>query len=167
MPLINPGGGGGVWVKIAETVTGAGIATVTFSSIPSGYKYFIYEADFKGTQATSFTVTLNNDGAGNYDKQELLSVGSSAIAQTSAGTSSLINGGTAITNGCGLFAYINNHLTAASIYKTCTAYHGFGTIVDCTFCVWKSNTEINRIDIALGAGAFNTGARFSLYGVSV
>jgi hypothetical protein len=60
--------GSGTWVKIAEQILSTTAASVSFSSIPSGYKNFKLIIDgISSTTSSSFVkLTFNDDGGSNY-----------------------------------------------------------------------------------------------------
>lgn len=60
---------GSVPVKIAEIVLGANTATLTFSSIPSGFRHLScsFQGQNSGTAAQAATIQINGDTGANYN----------------------------------------------------------------------------------------------------
>jgi len=160
-----------------QTPTGTG--TVTWSSIPATYKDLEVECvvrttDTTASDYTAFTITLNNDTTdANY-----------AGVRHNAYFTNTQNSETGENRTCGLFS---NASTTAGIASQCRFYiiqyagttffkqvtgitstrteTGDGEISTYFSLNWESTTAINRIDIILAAGNYDTGSTFRLYGV--
>lgn len=164
-------------VLISEQ-TPVGTGTVTWSSIPSGYKDLELAWTVRGTQAATLVLMLcyfNNDAtAANYRRtMDGAYAASSALHEaTDDARIAIVSAGTAPTGSAGRGkAYIVNY-TDTTFNKNFSSSGGarVATSADqlynytCTV-EWENAAAINRIDLVLSAGNFDTGSTLRLYGV--
>jgi len=157
------------------TLSGSGVSTVTFSSIPSTYKslqirmFGQANSGFGGNMKMRF----NGDTATNYAQHYLTGNGSTASAS-----------GNASTNAIGLLTYDSNIYTffsnivdiidysSISKYKTARSFYGYNTNgangqeIDLISGLWQSTTAINSITIFGDIGNFSSTTQFALYGIN-
>ena len=175
---VSGGGGGAV---LADVTLTSAQATVLFTPIPNTYAHLILvhqcRSDASGVGTTGLRMTFNNDSGSNYNGQYMAGNNTSPVAAAQAadafGYLGNIPAGTAnagysasgsieVPNYAGT-AFFKNALFDATRDETGASGNMFsyrGHIV------WKSTSAISRIDLALQAGNFVAGSRFTLYGVS-
>lgn len=156
MGVVNPSGGSGAWTKISEATTTA-TTTITFSSIPSGYRMLMLCGSYKiSAVSKTFSILVNNDnGANQYLYRRSFAASDSATSITGEGSDAGSDEG---------FFYL-------LIYNTSTAFNkGFMYAAgkETTQCMchgyWKNSAdEINRLDVIAGAN-FEAGGYMALYG---
>ena len=147
------------------TTTGTGSSgTVSFTSIPSTYTDLIIVATGTGSASTtSFEMRFNNDTGSNYSRTYMLGNGTGASSGRDPNGVS-INLGVAEANNNAIIHIMNYSNTTT--YKT--AIERINAISSFTAAVvglWRNTAAINRIDLFLGTGTWNTTATFTLYGI--
>lgn len=167
------------------TVTGTGSSgTVTFSSIPSGYKALQIRYIGKSTQTGTaarylMTINLNNDTGTNYTRHALRGDGSTVAATGTASTGSLSTSYTVIPNSA--TAYANMHgvgiidiidYTSTTKAKTIRGFAGEDVNVSAAGMVdlfsglyFATPTAITQIDLTTNTGSWTTTSSFALYGI--
>lgn len=140
------------------TVPSGGVTSVTFSSIPTGYKHLQirYIGLSTSTGATDLKMNFNSDTTGSYAYHGLYGTGAAASALTSPTSYSRI----ILTNGLGNSSYSNMYYAGivdvldyanVSKYKTTRALGGFDTN--------NATTNVNNETIVLNSGLWmNTSA---------
>jgi hypothetical protein len=165
----------GVFESIATTTLGSSTSTVTFSSIPTGYKHLQIRMINRGTGTSAFTilVRVNGDTGSNYAHHFLEGDGASAVAGGSASQTYITfyaqpkSNATANVFG----AYIIDVLDYANTNKNKTFRHlgGFDAngsgYVDLDSGLWMSNSAITSIEFTTGATSFAQYSHFALYGI--
>lgn len=167
------------------TVTGSGSSgTISFTSIPSGYKALQIRYIAKSTQGGSaarysFKGKFNSDGTGNYVSHALYGNGTTVTAASSA-TSELFftpyqnvipNSATAYANmhGVGIIDIID--YTSTSKAKTIRGMNGedingIGGTINLWSGLWFATpAAITQIDLTVDTGSWTTTSSFALYGV--
>jgi hypothetical protein len=164
--------------KIAESILGSPAASVTFSSIPSTWRHLELVISARGDTAatlTAMSLRFNADSGANYDAQQL--AGNAAI--TAAGefinpTSAQIGecaANTASAGAAGIATVFIPFYAGTAFWKLFTSSHqlrnGTGTTTIHTkhwAGTWRNTAAITSVQILPGAGNFNTGSSFALYG---
>lgn len=168
------GAGAADFELISTQVLGASAASVTFSSIPSGYKHL--QLRIVAAADSSFSnqqIRFNGDSGTNYFFHTLNGSGTSVA---SGG-----NGGYTIMNGTGwragmginqFFASITDVFDVFSTTKNKTIRNFGGGIwpsgfqdISINSGAWNNTASISSITILPGAGNYIISSRFSLYGV--
>lgn len=164
----------GDYESIATTVVGAGgTGTITFSSIPSGYKHLQVRGlgIFSGAGSYGYIAFNGDNASGNYSSHTLYGTGSSA-ASNSATTQ---NRGT-FTNAAGTspdapnamvldildYANVNKYKTIRTLYAwdaNGTGYVEFGS------SNWRSTSAITSIVLSTSGNTFAQYSSFALYGI--
>lgn len=158
-----------------QTPTGTG--TVTWSSIPATYKSLEIEYVVRGTQIAAGTTMysyLNNDTtAGNYRRTIIQGYEESTLNSGSGDDAiiSVVSAASSPANSCGA-GFIKIIQYAGTTFKkqvicnfsyqrdsTLKQYAGYTTME------WENAGAINRVDLVLSAGNYDTGSTFRLYGV--
>lgn len=155
---------------IATTTLGSAAATITFSSISSAYTDLRLVLIPTASTSTDAAVRFNSDTATNYSLTYLSGNGTSASSGNATNQNRLyltwigpIQTATPIMKTLDIFSY------AGSTYKTCLGtnssdLNGSGT-TSREVHLWRSTAAINRIDILMSSGTFNTGTTATLYGI--
>lgn len=164
------------------TVNGTGSsATISFTSIPSGYKSLQIRYIAKSTQggaAARYVPTMTLNGASSLFASHALSGTSSTAAASGAATQSNIsfryaaipNSNTGYANmfGVGIIDIVD--YTSTSKNKTVRGISGVDVnavgIMNLFSGLWYDNpTAITQIDITVPTGSWTTTSSFALYGV--
>jgi parallel beta-helix repeat protein len=167
-------GGSSDFVKIAETVVGSAVPSVTFSSISAAYRNLKLVITGRTDAAgTDFTILFNGDAGSNY--QNVLAYnGSAAGASANFSQTSATLGSTASSsspaNQAGVSEIMIYDYASTTFYKSATSLShrldGVSTAYILEYAVtWNSTAAINSIQVSSGAGNFITGSTFTLYGL--
>ncbi len=157
--------------KIATTTLGSASATITFSSIPATYtdlKLVLVSNNSSNNQDGK--LTFNNDTATNYSDTHLFGDGSSAssyreTSQAYIALFSIANTGASTFSLCevDIFSYAGSTFKT-TLSATSNDKNGAGVAAR-TVGLYRSTSAINRLDLALTAGNYNTGTTATLYGI--
>jgi hypothetical protein len=167
----------GAFVSIATVTSSGGVATLSFTSIPSTYVALQIRGgnlqSENGTTGTyGFGVQFNSDTGANYAYHNLTGDGATAGA----------GGGTAVTSANPIARYTRNSETAKGVaifdihnYASTTQnktirslsgcdMNGAGFIYGGASGLWLNTAAITSITF-LGNGNWKTGSTFALYGI--
>ena len=167
--------------SIATSNIPGGTNTLTFSSIPSGFKHL----QIRGWGRTSNFVQVdgavvlraNSDTGSNYTRHSLYGNGSSAIASGSASTTSIdihsqIPGDDALANTYGVMIVDILDYTSTTKNKTVRSFWGADTNTSSTNWrvginsgVWMSTSAITSISIIFPNNPYSADNSFALYGI--
>lgn len=179
--LLGNGAGGGAssFESIATTTLSSDTATVTISSIPSGYKSLqiriLSKSARTATPLTAIYATVNSDSGSNYARHLLYGDGSAAGAAANASTTSMYLGyeatseATVNANTFGVSIIDVLDYTNTSKYKTFRSFtgadnNGVGQ-VRLTSGLWMSTSAITSISFTDAVDNFKSGSTFALYGI--
>jgi hypothetical protein len=162
----------GDYNSISTTTVGVGgVATVTFSSIPSTYKHLQirYSAISAGTYSADNVVRFNSDSGANYAIHALYGTGAAA---TSVGFTSQTNmsAGTTpdATYPCVAVIDILDYANTSK-YKTMRSLSGVDRngsgYVFLHSGLWMNTAAISTITIAATGGNYSQYSSFALYGI--
>lgn len=155
------------------TATGNGTtATVTFSSISSGYTDLVIISSVLSTTAQFLRMRFNGDSGTNYSQTAIYGDGTSASSTRTTSSSNILVANLAVsgfssTNPCFSRAHIFSYAgsTNKSILSE-NAYDQNGTgEVNRSVGLWRSTSAITSIELYATAGAFSTSSTFTLYGI--
>lgn len=154
---------------IATNTLTADTASVTFSSLPSGYTDLVLVINSKGSVTNYPAIRVNGDTGTNYSRTQVGGNG------TSAGSNRDTNSSLAYINGVSGNDSSNfNYVATVNFmnYSNTTTYKTFisrssnaGNGTDATVNMWRSTAAINSITILLNTGDYITGSTFTLYGI--
>lgn len=161
----------GAYEQIATTVFSSNTGSLTFSSLPTGYKHLQIRLTAKhSSTGTGILLNFNGDTGNNYGFHYLLGNGS---AVSSFGTGSIgymvIDAMTSSTTTSAFGAGVIDILDAFSTTKNKTirslggGHNGSNTRIRLDSGFWNNTAAITSI--TLNAGDFVTGSRLSLYGI--
>lgn len=164
-------GNTGQFVKIIETVLSSTTASFSFSSIPTGYKYFQVACDVKSYNATGdyIQLTFNNDTtSGHYGYNSIES--SSSLSSTAVNTAPYVKIGNMII-ASGFWATCNILISQLDTTKNKSCYAISNGYMSSQFYttinsgIWTNTTsEISIITLKSDSTQFATGSKFTLWG---
>ena len=155
---------------IATTTLGSASATITFSSIPATYTdlRLIFTFTQSIAQFGPF-LTFNNDSATNYSQTKLAGNGTSALSARVANNNWISP--YQVTNSTTIPSFLTFDIFsyAGSTFKTVLInnnqdQNGSGAVSNFVG-LWRSTAAINRLDLQVTSGTFNTGTTATLYGI--
>ena len=156
------------WEVIGSQTLGSAAASVTFSSIPQGYRDLILVINAGSTTAgASYArANLNSDTGSNYSRVYATangsSVSSAASTNTFMGISNTVGIGDSIK-----FQAICQFLdySATDKHKTMLLRNGGGEPrLNMAANRWANTAAITNIELKLDSGSYSTGSTFTLYG---
>ena len=159
-----------------QTPTGTG--TLSWASIPATYKSLEIEYVARGTTAATtanMACYLNNDTtATNYRRTLILGGGTTTISTSGDADAvvAIISAATAPAGSCGSGTIKIVNYASTTFNKQILARNGARVDDSSTFeyqinttMEWESTTAVNRVDLTLSAGNYDTGSTLRLYGV--
>jgi hypothetical protein len=161
------------------TATATG-ASITFSSIPSGYKSLQIRGIYKDTSTSSgqvapVYVVFNSDTGNNYASHYLRGNGTDATATAVTSTTWIRVDGAGVVSTTGAYgASIIDIIdySSTSKNKTLRAFAGgngntTGTnyMASLSSGVWINTAAITSVTVYAGNGGFASGSTFALYGI--
>lgn len=165
------------------SATGTGSSsTITFSSIPQGYKHLqirgIGRLDV-GTGGVTSRIRLDSDTGANYASHLLYGNGTSALATAATAATSMylgrIPGDTATANVVGSFIIDIHDYASTTKYKTVRVFNGVdNNAADTDFWVsmasglWLSTSAVDSVTIFSSSASYNwtTQTQIALYGIN-
>lgn len=174
-PVYDPGS----FYSLASTTVGAGgVASVTFSSIPAGYKNLQIRAIIRGSASATidaFKINFNGDTGGNYMRHALYGDGTTvnSIASATSTTYASFGDAPAASSTASVFgAYILDIVDYTSINKNKTLralsgydLNGSGEI-NLRSNLWMNTSPITSISVVTTSGSnIAQYSSFALYGV--
>lgn len=164
-------------MKIAEITVSSASPSITFSSIPSGYKNLVLTWTAKNSASTpvSLILRLNGDNGTNYYGQLIRGNNTTASAsQTIAATEALIGAIAGSTAGANVFnsgqVTINNYANTAfekQLYSQAMRLDGKSSgnlYLDLYGTHWANTAAITSLTVLAGANNLVVGSTFTLYG---
>jgi hypothetical protein len=161
---------GKTYDPIATTTLSSNQATVTFSSISSGYTDLVLVGNAGTDVLDRCFWRVNSDTASNYSRTTLFGDGSgtSTDRESNQTQSTFYDGfGTATTLASSFIMYFNNYSNQTTfktvIIRASTASSGTGLSVG----MWRSTDAITNISLAVGSSRnWLSGSTFTLYGIA-
>lgn len=165
---------------ISEQVLTGTVASVTFSSIPTGFRRLLLIAQARTSavvEADAVLLRFNGDTAGNYDRQSLTGNSATASAGGSRAQSSIQIGSCEAANSRAsnfspvsveIFGYTGNGekwiLSRSAVFGNVSA--DADLFLQVFAGRWRSTAAITSITLLPGTGPnFVAGSEFQLYGV--
>jgi len=154
---------GNTYTQIASTTVGTATNTVTFSSIPATYTDLVIIMNGTATAAADVYLNYNTDTtSSNYSNTYLSGNGSTA----GSGRDPIPAVGLFYTTDTNIIANVMNYSNATT-YKTCISRgNTAASLVITRVMMWRNTAAINQVVVKHSTGNFNTGATFSLYGIT-
>lgn len=165
---------------ISSTTLNATTTTVSFASIPSGYKHLQVRVTSRSTSAStnaSYRLSFNSDTtSGNYTSHLLYADGSTVGSTQVAGAAGMVftstmPGANATTNAFGAAIFDILDFASTTKNKTVRAFTGWYQAVSSPFGYVQLDSGLWMSTAAITSISFNTnndyvsGSRFSLYGI--
>ena len=149
------------WVPLATTTLSSSAASVTFGSIPSGYRDLIIQGQSSsGTNVNAF-IKLNSDGAtSNYFAVTMYAEGGTA-------GSTYNNDGRIMSTGTDEFPFYIQIMdySASNKHTTVLSRSGAVDIVRAFATRWANTDVVTTVELFhTGGYSFLAGSTFSLYG---
>lgn len=152
------------------TVPSGGVASVTFSGIPSTYKHLQLRTMWKLSTGTNLIANYNGSGAGNYKTHLLGGDGSSAYAGVTSVSPNAVGLGyagasTISATIADILDYTDTNKYTTTRYLMGDDRNGAGD-VEFGSALWLNTAAINQIVIAGQSGAtIQEFSQFALYGI--
>ena len=159
------------YVPLATQTLGSAAASITFSSIPTGYTDLRLVLTATGATAGYYPqVQFNTDTATNYSYTQVYGDGGSGASGSSSNQSSIIPSANGVSTTIpSMYTYDIFQYANTSVYKTSLiigAEDGNGSGNICaTVSLWRSTAAITSIKIFLGTPNLNTGTTATLWGI--
>jgi hypothetical protein len=152
---------------IETTTLDTAASSVTFSSITQDYRDLVLVVDGKQTNTdASGLARFNGDSGSNYPQVGANGNGNSFASFTVTGTGSLAvrPGGYVSISQIMDYSATDKHKTVLA--RTNGTTTGADGVVEMRAIRWENTAAITQIDIVSDTQDFQTGATFSLYGIS-
>ena len=154
--------------KIATNTLGAGVATVTFSSIPATYTDLVLICDTKASTGTpNNRMQVNSDTATNYSQTVLAGNGTTATSARSSSNTFIYADYYATndtTNNKNTIIQFMNYANTSTYKTILSRANNAAAGTDAIVGLWRSTSAINSITVYV-ASSWASGAIFSLYGI--
>ena len=151
------------YTVLGDTTLATSSASVTFSSIPSGYKDLVLVADYAPAGASvGCNFRLNSDLGSNYYTVLMQGNGSTAGSYSSGPDDRTVNW----SAGAGLKIFNIMDYTATDKHKTALARENQGGSVVAYAYRWASTSAVSSIEILGTGGSYAIGSTFRLLGVN-
>jgi hypothetical protein len=154
------------YTPIASVTLSSAQSSVTFSGIPQTYTDLVLVVSTLGTTSVGETnIRVNGDSGNNYSRTHMTGTGSTATSGRNSNIDIAIIGSYGSSNDVAIAHFMNYSNTTTN--KTILARGGGASNeVKAQVNLWRSTAAINSITVYAGAGNFNSGATFNLYGVA-
>ena len=156
---------GATYVSIASQTLSSAASTITFSSIPATYTdLIIVHQGTAVTTAAAMQMELNSDTtAGNYSCTFMYGDGTSAASGRYTGDKMVGRNYIEQQNN---IIQIMNYSNATTYKTTLSRSNAAGNLVGTIVSLWRNTAAITSVRLFVGAGNFDTGTTFSLYGIA-
>lgn len=155
------------YTLIQEQVLGSAAATVTFSSIPGTYKDLVLEAIPSGASTNGqMNVTFNGDTGNWYSWTRLEGDGTTAASGRSSSQANLYLGysysARPVMLLVNVFSYANTNVNKSLTSR----YMDATTQTWANAALYRKTDALTSMTVTHGAGTFNIGSTFRLWGVA-
>lgn len=167
--LASAGGAASDYELIATSFGTGSSGTVTFGTIPAGYKHLQLRYSALVSSGNPYIgIRLNGDSGSNYSYHILYRSGSSAASggaanQTSAITLGFVSGLSSSNVTSGVADIVDAFSTTN--YKTVKTHNGNVSELVFASNSWRNASAVTSVTAFISAGNFTTTSRFSLYGL--
>lgn len=153
------------YTALATLTLSSAAATVTFGSIPAGYRDLQLIINASNTTTDSGTVTrVNGDSGSNYTNVFMRGTGSSALS--GSGTATNIGGVDNYVTAGAMGTYEFFDYSATDKHKTVLVRGGIAVDDTKAYAVrWANTAAITSIVLTPSGGSFAIGSTFDLFGV--
>jgi len=167
--LASAGGAASDYELIATSFGTGSSGTVTFSSIPAGYKHLQLRYSALVSSGNPYIgIRLNGDSGSSYAYHTLYRNGATvnaggASTQTSAIALGFISGLSSSNVTSGITDIVDAFATTK--YKTLKTHNGNVNEIVFASGLWQNSSAVTSVTAFISAGNFTTTSRFSLYGI--
>lgn len=151
----------------SQTLTSSA-ASVTFSSIPGGYKDLVLIVETKGLALIDIRMRFNSDTGANYSYVFAYGNGSSAASGSFAGDTKMSLD--FISYATGTNAHISQteimDYSATNKHKSVLSRGNSGAGTDMAAQRWASTAAVTSVNVFPSSSSFATGSTFHLLGVN-
>ncbi len=162
------------YVALDKITVGSAVASVTFSSIPSGYTDLVIVGNF-GTTSGGANIALqvgngSIDTGSNYSFTYLRGDGSSAASGRASSQAQIYidYSAYATTSISSTYIWQVQNYSNTTTYKTVLGRANTASVgTNATAGLWRSTSAINTIKLDTQSTTFLSGSTFSLYGIAV
>lgn len=155
-----------------KTVTSA-VTSIQFDLVPQGYTDLVVICSVKATTGSDevLRAQVNGDTGTTYSYTYMQGVSAGAQSARASNTTLILaqGGNQAIAEATSTFSPYTVHFmnySNSTTFKTILA-RGAGTVqAGASVSLWRSTAAINSIRFYIGAGNFDVGSTFSLYGIA-
>jgi len=162
---------GSTYTPIATTTLSSAQATISFTSISSGYTDLICIINMtRSASGNNLSLRLNSDTGTNYSSTYLEADGSSTYSGRGSNEAAMriaaIAGGFG-TDQSTIIINLQNYSNATTYKTVLTRYSEASTIVGCSIGLWRNTSAITSIDFSAYGSSTNflTGTVATLYGI--
>lgn len=158
------------YVPLATQTLGSASASITFSSIPSGYTDLRLVVNFAtGSTSTNPRYRFNGDTATNYSNQNMLGNGSTTAGGSNTSLSTIAAGANIsasfpATHIFNIFSYTNTSIYKTGLLLESTDNNGSGSTV-AGVALWRGTAAITSITVLFTTGTMNTGTTATIWGI--
>ena len=159
----------------SNTVGSGGVASVTFSSIPSTYTDLVVKTSLREATTNNAIVKINFNGTtSGYTAREIIGNGTSASSDTNYGSTYYGVEGSSAPSNATANSFTNNEyyipnyassnyksISTDSIYETNTTF----SLATLSSGLWSNTAAITSIALAPYSGNFAQYSTFYLYGI--
>jgi len=154
---------GNTYTQIASTTVGTATNTITFSSIPSTYTDLVVIMNGTATVAADVYFYYNSDTTNsNYSNTYFYGNGSTV----GTGRDPIPGVGTFYTTVTNIIANVMNYSNSTTYKTAINRSDTAASAVIARVMMWRNTAAINQLVIKQSSGNFNTGATFSIYGIT-
>jgi hypothetical protein len=156
------------YTPLANIVLGSAASSVTFSSIPSTYRYLICVVVAQGSVNIEGRMRFNGDSGANYFFQRMSGSGSTAtagggIGQTTGRLSQIAQATTtgALQMNIDIMDYSATDKHTSALSRANQSANGTEAFVN----RWANTATVTSVQILTTTGNWASGSTFSLYGI--
>lgn len=151
------------YIPLATTTLGSAASSVTFGSIPQGYRDLVLVYAGTATGGGDVVLSFNADTTNTYPNVQMFGTGSSAISSTFTRTGVFVC--FASTNQHNWIAHVMDS-SATDKHKTVLSRYNVPTSeTSAEAGRWPSTSAVTSVAVRITTNNFATGSVFSLYGV--
>ena len=154
---------GNTYSQIFSTTVGTATNTITFSSIPATYTDLVIVMNGTATAAADVYLYYNTDTTNSNYSNTYLSGNGSTVG---SGRDPIPAVGLFYTTDSNIIVNINNYSNATTYKTSISRSNTAASLVMARVMTWRNTAAINEVVVKHSSGNFNTGATFSLYGIT-
>lgn len=158
---------GRTYTPIATTTLTSASATITFSSIPSGYTDLVLVSNVIPTTNPYIFYRLNSDAGTNYSRTQIAGSGTSAGSDRFTNETYMYVATTTIVGASVFISNFQNYSNTTTNKTVLTRQSDANGNASAIVSLWRSTAAINNIVVTTtGYSTFAAGSTFTLYGIA-